>query len=286
MTDRKSLAVVRTIVELRAAVSRWRAAGERIALIPTMGALHDGHLSLIEVGAKHADRVIVSIFVNPTQFGPSEDFDQYPRNEDQDVAELSATATDLVFAPDSEEMYGEGFATKILVGKVSQGLCGAVRPGHFDGVATIVSKLLLQATPDVAVFGEKDYQQLMVIRRLVADLNIPAKIIGAPIVREPDGLAMSSRNRYLSTDQRRIAAQLNTALQGLVAALHTGADPDEASNRTRAELLEAGFDKVDYVEIRNADTLLPWTGSLTNGRVLAAAHLGQTRLIDNMSTAK
>jgi len=285
MTTNNTPMVVRTVHELRAHVTRWRSAGERIALIPTMGALHEGHLSLVKTGAAHAARVIVSIFVNPTQFGPDEDFDKYPRTEEQDIAKLSAIGTDLVFAPDSKEMYGNGFATTVHVGQVSEDLCGAVRPGHFDGVATIVSKLLLQSTPDIAVFGQKDYQQLLVIRRLVADLNIPTEIMGAPIIREADGLAMSSRNRYLTAAQREIASKLNVALRDLALALRKGSDPMEASNKTSTQLLDAGFDKIDYVEIRNADTLLPWTGDLNNGRVLAAAHLGPTRLIDNMSTA-
>lgn len=285
MSDSKPPVVVRTIQNLRMTVSKWRTSGEHIALVPTMGALHDGHLSLVQIAAEHADRTIVSIFVNPTQFGPNEDFDKYPRTENQDVAKLSASAVDVVFAPDSQEMYADGFATTVHVGEVSEGLCGAVRPGHFDGVATIVSKLLLQSAADVAVFGEKDYQQLMVIRRLVKDLNIPTQIVGAPIVRDIDGLAMSSRNQYLSAQQRQVAAQLNTAIKSLIVQLRDGADVDAACNTTFSHLKTIGFDKVDYVEVRDADSLKPWGGDLQNGRVLAAAHLGTTRLIDNMSTA-
>ena len=284
MTESKTPTVVRTVRELRTIVSQWRTSGQRIALVPTMGALHDGHLSLVDMAQTMSDRIIVSIFVNPTQFGPNEDFDHYPRDENQDLAKLSSTATDILFAPSRSEMYGSGFATNIHVANVSEGLCGAVRPGHFDGVATIVSKLLLQATPDVAVFGEKDYQQLLVIKRLVEDLDIPTRILGAPIIREADGLAMSSRNRYLTVPQRQIAVQLSKTLHDLIANLSAGVSAKEATERARANLLKVGFESVDYVEIRDADSLQPWTGDLQNGRVLAAAHLGSTRLIDNMPT--
>ena len=282
LTHKTPPGLVRTITTLRETVANWRAAGARIALIPTMGALHDGHLSLVTLGNENADRVIVSIFVNPTQFGPTEDFNQYPRDEADDITKLTSIGTDLIFAPSAEEMYGDRFATTVHVGDVSEGLCGAVRPGHFDGVATIVSKLLLQAAPDVAIFGEKDYQQLMVIRRLVDDLNIPTHIVGAPIVREPDGLAMSSRNRYLSPQHRRIAAQLNQTLRRLSTELASGTDSSAALENARLHLIDAGFDGVDYLEARDADTLAPWTNANQTGRIFAAVHLGSTRLIDNM----
>ena len=194
---------------MRARVKAWRDAGEKVALIPTMGALHDGHLSLIQVGRDFARRTVASIFVNPRQFAPHEDFDAYPRTEQDDLDRLSAAGCDLAFLPTPEEMYPAGFQTSVSVSEVTQGLCGASRPVFFGGITTVVTKLLNQCQPDVAVFGEKDYQQLVVIRRLVKDLDLPVEIIGAPIRREADGLAMSSRNRYLSEEERAIAGQLN-----------------------------------------------------------------------------
>ena len=200
--------------ELREQVAKWRKAGESIALVPTMGALHEGHLSLIALAKAKADRVVVSIFVNPTQFGPREDFKTYPRDEAGDLKKLGAAGVDLVFAPEAAEMYPEGFKTQIKIGDLTEGLCGASRPNHFDGVATVVAKLLMQCGPNVAIFGEKDYQQLLVVKQLVRDLNIPVEIIGAPIVREADGLALSSRNVYLSPEQRKIAPLLHQTIAG------------------------------------------------------------------------
>jgi pantoate--beta-alanine ligase len=250
--------IVDTVAALRAQVAAWREAGERIGLVPTMGALHAGHLALAEETRKRCGRVVVSIFVNPAQFAPHEDFDRYPRTMESDAAGLGDRA-DLIFAPSVGEMYPDGFATRIEVGGPSEGLETEFRPHFFSGVATVVAKLLIAAGPDVAVFGEKDWQQLQVVRRLVADLALPVEIVGAPIVREPDGLAMSSRNAYLTPEQRKVAGRMNVILR-------EATDPEAA----RRALLEAGFDSVDYVAIRD-------------GRILAAAKIGGTRLIDNMA---
>jgi len=276
-------AIVRTVADLRARVLAWRAAGERIALSPTMGALHEGHLSLARLGRERAQRVVASIFVNPTQFAPHEDFAAYPRDEARDAALLADAGCDLLFAPSVGEMYAPGFSTAVTVAGVSEPLEGAARPTHFAGVATVVAKLLIQAGPDVAVFGEKDYQQLQVIRRLVRDLDLPVEIVGAPIVREPDGLAMSSRNAYLTPSERPVAAQLNITLAAAAAALRDGGRVDAAEAQARDALQTAGFARVDYVEARDPEDLSrlgpgPISGP---GRVLAAAVVGRTRLIDN-----
>ncbi len=268
--------IVTTVRDLRAQVAAWRMGNEglgaeRVGLVPTMGALHDGHLSLVDAARKHAGRVAVSIFVNPTQFAPHEDFDRYPRDLEADAAKLGS-GTDLVFAPTAREMYPDGFATTISVGGPSEGLETDFRPHFFAGVATVVAKLLTAAQPDVAVFGEKDWQQLQVIRRLVADLALPVEIVGAPIMREADGLAMSSRNAYLKPHERAVAAKMNVILR-------EARDPGAA----RQALLDAGFDSVDYVAVRDAMTL----GAASSGqkRILAAARIGGTRLIDNMEFA-
>jgi pantoate--beta-alanine ligase len=264
----KTTPIVTTTQALRVQLSAWRAAGARVGLVPTMGALHAGHLSLAEQIRKRADRVVVSIFVNPAQFAPHEDFDRYPRALEADLDKLGSRA-DLVFAPPVREMYPEGFATSIEVGGPSQGLETDFRPHFFAGVATVVAKLLIAAMPDAAIFGEKDYQQLLVIRRLTEDLGLPIAILGAPIVREADGLAMSSRNAYLTAGQRAVAGRMNAILKEAVS---------EAA--AREALLDAGFDSVDYVAIRDAATL----GPAGDGpkRILAAAKIGATRLIDNM----
>jgi len=254
----KTPEIVATIAELRSHVAAWRGAGQRVGLVPTMGALHTGHLSLIDAVRSRADKAVVTIFVNPTQFAPHEDFDRYPRTLDTDAAKLGEKA-DLIFAPTVKEMYPEGFATKIDVGGPSEGLETDFRPHFFGGVATVVAKLLIAAMPDVAVFGEKDWQQLQVIRRLVTDLALPIEIMGAPILREADGLAMSSRNAYLKAHERAIAGKMNVILRN-------AKDVDQA----KRDLLSAGFDSVDYVAIRD-------------GRILAAAKIGGTRLIDNMA---
>jgi pantoate--beta-alanine ligase len=274
----------RTIIQLRAQLAAARRNGARIGLVPTMGALHDGHLSLVRETQKHADKVVVSIFVNPTQFAPHEDFDRYPRTLDADAAKLAAAGgTDLIFAPSVCEMYPLGFATRIEVGGPSQGLETDFRPNFFAGVATVVAKLLLAVMPDAAMFGEKDYQQLLVVRRLAADLGLATEIFGAPIVREADGLAMSSRNAYLTADERRIAGQLNSVLKRFAASLHGGASVAVAEAEGKRALLEAGFASVDYIAVRDAETLAPLESLIRPARVLAAAKVGNTRLIDNMA---
>jgi pantoate--beta-alanine ligase len=273
--------IVRTVSDLRRHVAAWRKAGESVALVPTMGALHEGHLSLVALAKSEADRVVVSIFVNPIQFGPREDFGSYPRDEPGDVDKLGSAGADLVFAPDMGEMYPQGFSTQVKVGDLTEDLCGAARPNHFDGVATVVAKLLLQCAPDLAIFGEKDYQQLLVIKRLVRDLNIPVEIVGAPIVREQDGLALSSRNVYLSASERRIAPLLYRTISEVAADLAKGRGCDDAVVAARFKLDAAGF-RVDYVAVRDPDTLRPLSGPVKRARVLAAAHLGKTRPIHNV----
>jgi len=277
-----SLATVRTVSDLRTHVAAWRKAGESVALVPTMGALHEGHLSLVALAKSRADRVVVSIFVNPIQFGPREDLSRYPRDEQGDLAKLGKKGADLVFAPDTAEMYPPGFSTQVKVADLTEDLCGAARPNHFDGVATVVAKLLLQCAPDLAIFGEKDYQQLLVIKRLVRDLNIPVEIIGAPIVREQDGLALSSRNVYLSPSERKTAPLLYQTIAKVAADLAKGRGCDDAVVAARFKLDAAGF-RVDYVAVRDPDTLKPLSGPVKKARVLAAAYLGKTRLIDNVS---
>lgn len=274
--------IVRTVADLRAHLAKWRKAGETIALVPTMGALHEGHLSLVTLAKRKADRAVVSIFVNPIQFGPREDFHLYPRDEAGDLKKLAAAGADLVFAPNIDEMYPEGFSTKVRVGDLTEDLCGAARPNHFDGVATVVTKLLLQCAPDLAIFGEKDYQQLLVIKRLVRDLNIQVEIAGAPIVREKDGLALSSRNAYLSPEERRIAPLLYQTISEVAADLAQGRGCDDAVVAARYKLDAAGF-RVDYVAVRDPETLKPLHGPVKRARVLAAAFLGKTRLIDNVA---
>jgi len=276
-----SLPVARSVAEMRAVVAGWRKAGQKVALVPTMGALHEGHMSLLRLARSRADRVVASVFVNPTQFGPGEDFAAYPRDEARDAALLAAEGCDLLFAPDVAQMYAPGFSTSVTVGGVTEPMDGAARPGHFAGVATVVTKLLLQCGPDLAVFGEKDYQQLQVIRRLVRDLDIPVEIVGAPIARAPDGLALSSRNAYLSTAERQVAGRMNLILAEAGRRLREGAAPAEVEADGRAALGEAGFTPIDYFEVRGADDLARPPNGLA--RVFAAAFVGKTRLIDNMA---
>jgi pantoate--beta-alanine ligase len=273
--------VVRMIGELRTQVAKWRKTGDTVALVPTMGALHDGHLSLVKLAKGKAGRVVVSIFVNPIQFGPREDFNVYPRDEEGDLAKLARAGADLVFAPDTAEMYPQGFITRIKIGDLTEGLCGASRPNHFDGVATVVAKLLMQCGPDIAIFGEKDYQQLLVIKQLVRDLNIPVEIVGAPIVREKDGLALSSRNAYLSPSERETAPLLYQTISAVAEDLAQGRGCDDAVVAARFKLDAAGF-RVDYVAVCDPDTLKPLSGPVKRARVLAAVYLGKTRLIDNV----
>ncbi|MGH6734752.1 MAG: pantoate--beta-alanine ligase [Methyloceanibacter sp.] len=277
----RAIHIVRTVQDLRPRIAAWRQAGETVALVPTMGAIHAGHLSLVTLAKDKADRVVTSLFVNPLQFGPREDFHAYPRDEARDSAALAAAGSDLLYAPDAGEMYPPGFSTKVNVGDLTEDLCGAARPNHFDGVATVVAKLLLQCAPDKAIFGEKDYQQLLIIRRLVRDLNIPVEIIGAPIVREDDGLALSSRNAYLSPDERKIAPLLSQTIHDVAVDLAGGRGADDAVVAARFKLEAAGF-RVDYVAVRDPETLKPLYGPVKRARVLAAVHLGKTRLIDNV----
>lgn len=271
------------LAALRAQIATWRKAGERIALVPTMGALHAGHISLVKAAQAQAKRVVVSIFVNPTQFGPNEDFSRYPRTLPEDLALLNEAGADAAWLPDVAIMYPQGFATSIHVSGVSEPMDGAARPGHFDGVATVVSKLLNQVTPDAAFFGEKDYQQLCVIRQLVADLNIPVTIYGVPTLREADGLAMSSRNRYLSDEERPIAAQLYATLNSIAKRITEGGDVSAALDEGIAALKRAGFSAVDYLELRDGQNLTPLTQPQPAARLLVAARLGTTRLIDNIA---
>jgi pantoate--beta-alanine ligase len=250
-----------------------------------MGALHEGHLSLVALARTRADRVVTSIFVNPTQFAPHEDFDAYPRDEAQDAARLASGQCDLLYAPSVTEMYAQGFATTVTVAGVSEPLDGAARPGHFAGVATVVAKLLLQCGPDLAVFGEKDYQQLQVIKRLVADLDIPVEIVGAPTSRMQDGLARSSRNAYLSETERQVAGELNKVLAEAVRRIKAGDAVEAVEAASVAALERAGFNRIDYVEVRAADDLARLGPGPVDrpARILAAAIIGRTRLIDNMA---
>jgi pantoate--beta-alanine ligase len=280
----KAPIIKHTVSEVRGRVALWRGGGSSIGLVPTMGALHEGHLSLVREIRKRAEKVVVSIFVNPTQFAPHEDFDKYPRNLDKDVAMLASTdAVDMVFAPSAAEMYPQGFGTAVEVTGPSAGLESDFRPHFFRGVATVVAKLLLAVTPDSAVFGEKDYQQLMVVKRMNADLGLPITIMGAPIIREDDGLAMSSRNAYLNERERKVAGILNRVL-AVVAEQVRGGAPIAAAEAAGAKgLLQAGFDSVDYVAVRDAETLERIEKLERPARVLVAAKIGGTRLIDNMA---
>ena len=277
------LPTVRTVKALRAQVSQWRLAGERVALVPTMGALHEGHMALIRLARSHARRVVASLFVNPTQFAPGEDFAAYPRDESRDAALLASEGCDLLYAPSPAEVYPEGFATAVTVAGVSAPLDGRSRPQHFGGVATVVAKLLNQCAPDVAVFGEKDFQQLLVIRRMARDLDMPVEIVGLPTVRDADGLALSSRNAYLSHNERPIAGRLNEVLRAAAEALRDGEPVEVAEAHGLAALTDAGFQEIDYFEVRGADDLarLGPGPVAAAARVFAAVRLGKTRLIDN-----
>ncbi len=276
--------IARTIADLRRQLARWRGSGEGIGLVPTMGALHAGHMALVGAARTQCDRVVASIFVNPKQFAANEDLGSYPRPEAADLDLLRAAGVDLAFVPAAPEIYPPRFSTLVRVGGLSEGLCGAHRAGHFDGVATVVAKLLIQSLPDAAYFGEKDYQQLMVVRRLARDLDLPMRIEAVATVREPDGLALSSRNVYLSAEERRRAPELARALHGIAARLAEEPGAVAAAlGQGRAELENAGL-AVEYLEIRDAETLAPVDGEISApARVLAAIHLGRTRLIDNVA---
>lgn len=274
--------IVRSVAEMREIVAGWRKTGESVSLVPTMGALHDGHMSLVHSVSDKADRTITSIFVNPTQFSPSEDFATYPRDEARDLSMLEAAGVDLVFTPEMTQMYREGHRTKVEVQELSQFLEGESRPHFFIGVATIVAKLLIQSMPDIAIFGEKDYQQLCVIRSMARDLDLPVEILGGATVRESDGLAMSSRNSYLTNVERTLAPRLHQEITG-VATRVTKGDPIEIACKDAVnELDEAGFNSVDYIAVRDAETLEPAMEGRPM-RVLAAAWLGKTRLIDSVA---
>ncbi|WP_029075421.1 pantoate--beta-alanine ligase [Kaistia adipata] len=275
--------IFRTVDDLRVTLAGWRHDGLRIALVPTMGALHEGHLDLVRAARQHADRVVVSVFVNPTQFGPKEDFGSYPRTEASDVEKLATLGVEAVFAPSAAEMYPEGYATTISMTGPALGLETDFRPHFFAGVATVVGKLLIAVMPDVAVFGEKDYQQLMVVRRLVRDLRLPTEILGLATVREKDGLALSSRNAYLSAEERRLATTIARVMGEAADAIRAGGAVEPALETGRAALAAAGF-RVDYLVLRNAETLAELTDPASEPRrMLAAAWLGKTRLIDNIA---
>ncbi|MEZ5854335.1 MAG: pantoate--beta-alanine ligase [Hyphomicrobiaceae bacterium] len=275
--------VISTLSALRKRVAGWRQAGEGVALVPTMGALHEGHLSLIRLGRTRCRRTVTSIFVNPTQFAPNEDFSKYPRTFEDDCGKLASVECDVVWAPTPDVMYPEGFATRVVPQGAAEGLETDFRPHFFGGVATVCCKLFTQVGPDVAVFGEKDYQQLCVIRQMVRDLDLPLDILGGATVREADGLAMSSRNRYLSDDERKRAVAIHDVIREVAAAARVGRH-EAAIVDGRETLAQAGFGKIDYIAVRDAETLRPWSlDSGRAGRVLAAAWLGKTRLIDNVA---
>jgi pantoate--beta-alanine ligase len=281
---------VKTLDMLRTAVGQLRGGGKRIALVPTMGALHEGHMTLVRRARDVADHVVASIFVNPKQFGANEDLDAYPRQFAADAAMLEAEGCALLWAPTVDVMYPAGFATNIAVAGVSDGLCGAARPGHFDGVATVVCKLFNQVQPDVALFGEKDFQQLAVIRAMARDLDLIRPqvdaIIGVPTVREADGLAMSSRNRYLTAEQRTAAAALPRAIKDAVSAMEGGAVVADTLTALAAKIIAAGFVSIDYAALADAKSLAPLAAlGDTPARLLVAARIGGTRLIDNMAVA-
>ena len=278
--------IIREVETLRRALAALRAGGGRIALVPTMGALHAGHMTLVAEARRRADHVAASIFVNPKQFGANEDLSTYPRREAADARMLEDAGCSLLWAPTADAMYPDGFATSVAVSGISDGLCGASRPGHFDGVATVVAKLFNQVRPDVALFGEKDYQQLAIIRRMARDLDFGLDIVAVPTERDADGLALSSRNFYLSEAERASALALPRALAEAAAAILAGKPVAETLVRARERLEAAGFDPVDYVELRDADTLEPMVSFDRPGRLLAAARIGTTRLIDNVAVGE
>ena len=273
---------VRDVEALKAALAELRAGGGRVALVPTMGALHAGHLALVAEAKRRATHIVASIFVNPTQFGPNEDLSTYPRREASDAKMLDEAGVAILWAPSVEAMYPNGPEISVRAGPLGDELDGAARPGHFDGVATVVARLFDQVQPDVAVFGEKDYQQLLVIRQMVRDLDFPIDVVGVPTQRDADGLALSSRNTYLTEEERQAARALPRALGEAAAALQAGGDVAETLAAARDKLARAGFDPVDYLELRSADTLVPLDALDADARLLAAARIGRTRLIDNL----
>ena len=284
MSNKKTLPIVRTVEALRAAIAPWREAGQTVGLVPTMGALHAGHLALVEASRASCARTVVSLFVNPAQFGDDEDLARYPKREAEDAEILQSLGVDLLYAPPVGEVYRSGFTTRIIVGGLAERLEGEHRPGHFTGVATVVAKLLLQARPQRAFFGEKDFQQLQVVRRMAADLDIPAEIVGVQTVREPDGLALSSRNEFLSPAGRALAPALYRTISAVADAVAGGAQAQAEAARGAEALIADGFDKIDYLAVVDAESFEP-IAKLTRrpARVLAAGFLGRTRLIDNVA---
>ncbi|WP_432449456.1 pantoate--beta-alanine ligase [Aliiroseovarius marinus] len=274
--------IVRSKDDLRTLRRSWIFKGERVAVVPTMGALHAGHLSLVEEARAQADRVIVTIFVNPKQFNNPDDLDGYPRTEDEDAAKLAPYDVDALYVPTPDQIYPEGFATNVRVSGLTEDLEGAHRPGHFDGVATVVSKLFLQTRADVACFGEKDYQQMLLVRRLSQDLDIETEVVGCPTVREEDGLAMSSRNVRLTPEERAIAPALKAEMDRAATAIRRGAEPRVVLDSAKAQIERAGYREVEYLELRDAETLAPAQNLDQPARLLAAAVLGDVRLIDNI----
>lgn len=279
----QGLQIVRSVPALRECVAGWRAEGAAIGMVPTMGALHRGHGALIARAHAECGRTVATLFVNPKQFNREDDLERYPRDEARDAAFLEAAGVDLLFAPATQEMYPPGYATTVSVSGLTDCLCGIVRPGHLTGVATVVTKLLLQGLPDRAYFGEKDYQQLLVVRRVARDLDIPVDIVGVPTVREADGLALSSRNVALSPAQRAVAPALHRALREAAARLAAGAPVDSVLRDGTAVLIAAGFDAVDYFDLRDGETLAALDRAGATARLFAAAWLGDTRLIDNVA---
>lgn len=280
-----SVPIVRTLAELRATVAAWRRQGAKIAVVPTMGALHEGHLSLVRAALVQAERVIVTLFVNPKQFNSAADLAAYPRTEDSDAAKLSPLGAHMLYAPNAEEIYPDGFATNVSVSGVSDGLCGAFRPGHFDGVATVVAKLFLQTQADLAFFGEKDFQQVHVVKRMAKDLDIPIEIVPCATVRETDGLAMSSRNVRLSAEDRATAPKLVQALRAAAIRLRAGEAAEPVLRDATKAIEAAGFAQVEYLELRAAADLKPLARADVPARLLVAAWLGDVRLIDNIEVA-
>ncbi|MBI1400260.1 pantoate--beta-alanine ligase [Hyphomonas sp.] len=290
-TTEKTVTVLRTRVALQQQVRDWTAAGETVGFVPTMGALHEGHISLVEKAKENASRTITSIFVNPTQFAPGEDFETYPRREAHDLALLAEAGCDVVYMPGVAEMYPDGSVTDVRVNGMSDLLDGIYRPHFFYGVATVVARLFLHAQPDVAVFGEKDFQQLQIIRRMVRDLGFPIRIIGGETRRERDGLAQSSRNLYLSPEERRIAGAMYAALHRASVRLAIGSLPGEVRAEAESHILKAGFKSVDYIALVDPDSLMALADDAplaqgTNARLLGAGWLGRTRLIDNLSVSR
>lgn len=277
-----ALQIVRSIEDLRGTVNGWKSSGQKCTLVPTMGALHQGHLEIVRMARTLAERTIVSIFVNPIQFNNPSDLASYPRTLEADSRMLSEAGVDLLFAPAQANMYPDGFATKVSVARLSEGLCGAFRPGHFEGVATVVAKLFNQSQADFAVLGEKDYQQLHVVKRMTSDLDIPVTIVAHPTVREPDGLAMSSRNTRLTQEERKVAPELARQLQLASERFRAGLPATEIYTSARSSILSAGFSSVEYFELRAERDLMPLQSLTEPARLLVAANLGRVRLIDNI----